>query len=173
MMHTLKSPVEKRTNLAGVSDVAESTLALSLSLSFLTRLASALTPYYTLHSSHVYRRQGDPVHPGALISLSAHTTRTADDTPKQLFDLIKQGLEGVSSSTLLLFCSACARKVPRVLVADFGPFNTPNPPHLPSSPSLARPPLRKQMDEKEKKDNMKKVNGIFEMRVKNSKGKEG
>ncbi|BGP01098.1 hypothetical protein RTBOTA2_004509 [Rhodotorula toruloides] len=29
------------------------------------------------------------------------------------------------------------------------------------------------MDEKEKKDNMKKVNGIFEMRVKNSKGKEG
>ncbi|GAA5948859.1 hypothetical protein JCM3765_003931 [Sporobolomyces pararoseus] len=29
-----------------------------------------------------------------------------------------------------------------------------------------------QMDEKEKKDNMKKVNGIFEMRLKNKEGKE-
>ncbi|GAA5980772.1 hypothetical protein JCM11641_002642 [Rhodosporidiobolus odoratus] len=30
-----------------------------------------------------------------------------------------------------------------------------------------------KMGEKEKKDQMKKVNGIFEMRVKNAKGKEG
>ncbi|GAA6028842.1 hypothetical protein JCM8097_007422 [Rhodosporidiobolus ruineniae] len=30
-----------------------------------------------------------------------------------------------------------------------------------------------KMDDKEKKDQMKKVNGIFEMRVKNKSGKEG
>jgi hypothetical protein len=49
-------------------------------------------------------------------------------------------------------------------------------PHLESNRnppfSCPTPSFSLQMSEKEKKDNMKKVNGIFEMRLKNKEGKE-